>query len=66
MMPYRSEGIYTTHGQKKLLCVAARVNGHKALAFQKEGQPASYIIWDEVEEHMKKGPYIEIIEANSQ
>ena len=56
----RQDGIYTTHGAKKLICRNGRVDGKPALVWSKEGQAPAYILVSEMEELIKKAPYMEI------
>lgn len=56
----RQDGIYTIHGAEKLLCRNGRVDGKPALIWVKEGQEPAYILMSEMEEVMRKSPYMEI------
>ena len=61
MRKKKREGIYTTYGPEKLLCSAAKVNGKKALAYQKDGEEISYIPLEDVDKKFETGQFLEII-----
>lgn len=61
MRKKKREGIYTTYGPEKLLCSAAKVDGKKALAYQKDGEEISYIPWEDVDKKFETGQFIEIV-----
>ena len=44
----KSDHIYTSHGEKKLLSVVTIVNGRRALGYIKNEKLLGYIYWDDL------------------
>lgn len=55
----KREGIYTTHGEPKLIATRAKVNGVLSIAFVKNDKLVSYEPWDSVSKQMYTGSCME-------
>ncbi len=53
------EGVYVTHGQKKLIGQKARVNGELSIAYVKGNEMIGYVSWEDLCRQMMSGPYLE-------
>lgn len=61
MREKKKAGIYTTHGEQKLVAMKAKVNGVLSIAYVKNNKLISYEPWEEVNRQMYSGPCLEFV-----